>query len=198
MTTVSDLSTEQLIALYNKWATKPVKRFETRKIGEARLTKLLADDLDELPLDIALGSNELVAAWYAAKRAAAEVPHPTPEDYTEMGRCPEVVTEETETVAKTKKAAATPKPAKAKAAKVRKAPASIRTDGEREVLREGSMGAEVVRLLSRKNGATMAQLMDTTGWKAHTTRAYFVSLRRKGYPVTLAAKATYRITQEAA
>ena len=183
--TIPELSAEQLLRLYNQWTTKPVKRFETRKIGEARLTKLLAD-LD-MTLARAMGDDP--------------VPHPTPEfyeDYTEMGRCPEVVTEETETVAKTKKAAATPKPAKAKAAKVRKAPASIRTDGEREVLREGSMGAEVVRLLSRKNGATMAQLMDTTGWKAHTTRAYFVSLRRKGYPVTLAAKATYRITQEAA
>jgi hypothetical protein len=38
--------------------------------------------------------------------------------------------------------------------------------------REGSKTAQVVAMLQRKNGATLAEIMATTGWLSHTTRAF--------------------------
>ena len=41
--------------------------------------------------------------------------------------------------------------------------------------------AELVeRLLAGKGGASLAELMERTGWQAHTCRAFFTGLRKKG------------------
>jgi hypothetical protein len=45
---------------------------------------------------------------------------------------------------------------------------SAGTDGPRE----GGKTAQVVAMLKRKNGATLAEIMATTGWLCHTTRAF--------------------------
>lgn len=54
----------------------------------------------------------------------------------------------------------------------------------------------VVGLLSRDVGATLAQMIEVTGWLPHTTRAALTGLKKKGYAVT-GTKAdgvrTYRI-----
>lgn len=47
---VKALTNEQLLALYNRWSTKPCKKFEKRGSGEQRVAKLLADlemDVDQ-------------------------------------------------------------------------------------------------------------------------------------------------------
>lgn len=44
----------------------------------------------------------------------------------------------------------------------------------------GSKIASVVSLLERKEGATLAQLVEATGWLPHTTRAALTGLRKKG------------------
>jgi DNA-binding IclR family transcriptional regulator len=36
-------------------------------------------------------------------------------------------------------------------------------------------------LLCRENGATLAELVDATGWLPHTTRAALTGLRKKGH-----------------
>jgi hypothetical protein len=41
MTNIIDLSTAQLLAVYNHYADKPISRFADAKTGRARLTKLL-------------------------------------------------------------------------------------------------------------------------------------------------------------
>jgi len=284
MTTITDLTTEQLLATFNRWTTKPVKKFETRKIGEARLTKLLAE-LDGLPLETAMGDQATAKAWFAAQpqvaAAVAAQPFTDPQTVAPSGPSPvsawasgfgsaaatlgkpaksgpspatlgaqaakaddvarealkaagkpipseltglraELLndpkvsigsavlaefmaeTQEDEMAKKaTKKGGrirdrfAPPKPAKQP--KAPKMAASVRAEapGEADAPKAGSKGAEVVRMLSRKNGATISQLMEETGWLAHTTRAYFVALRKKGYPVALIAKGTYRIAREA-
>jgi hypothetical protein len=41
----------------------------------------------------------------------------------------------------------------------------------------------VVKLLARRNGATVAEISGATGWQAHSVRAFFSGLRRKGTPL---------------
>jgi Protein of unknown function (DUF3489) len=64
--------------------------------------------------------------------------------------------------------------------------------------REGSKLAKVIGLLSRDNGATLAELVAATGWLAHTTRAALTGLRKRGFAVELDRSnkelgSTYRI-----
>ncbi|MEO5586916.1 MAG: recombinase family protein, partial [Novosphingobium sp.] len=40
---------------------------------------------------------------------------------------------------------------------------------------------QVLALLRREEGATLAELMETTGWLPHTTRAALTGLRKKGH-----------------
>jgi hypothetical protein len=50
--------------------------------------------------------------------------------------------------------------------------------------REGSRMAQVVALMQRKNGATLAELMEATGWLAHSCRGFVAgALKRAGYTV---------------
>lgn len=41
--------------------------------------------------------------------------------------------------------------------------------------------AKVLDLLQRHQGATLAELVDATGWQPHTTRAMLTGLRKKGH-----------------
>lgn len=43
--------------------------------------------------------------------------------------------------------------------------------------------AQVIALLARKQGATLADMMEVTGWLPHTTRAALTGLRRKGHEI---------------
>jgi hypothetical protein len=52
--------------------------------------------------------------------------------------------------------------------------------------RENSKQAQVIAMLKRPEGATIAQIMETTGWLAHTTRGFFAGAikKRLGLPIT--------------
>lgn len=49
--------------------------------------------------------------------------------------------------------------------------------------RSGSKIAEVLSLLRRAEGATLAELVDAAGWLPHTTRAALTGLRKKGHAI---------------
>jgi len=46
-----------------------------------------------------------------------------------------------------------------------------------------SKSATVIALLKRGEGATLAELIDATGWLPHTTRAALTGLRKKGHTI---------------
>ena len=64
--------------------------------------------------------------------------------------------------------------------------------------RSGSKQASIIKMLSRKSGATLEALVDVTGWLPHTTRAALTGLRKRGYGVLLERQdgksSIYRIT----
>ena len=51
--------------------------------------------------------------------------------------------------------------------------------------RPGSKQALLIKMLSRKSGATLEGLVDATGWLRHTARAALTGLRKRGYAVML-------------
>jgi hypothetical protein len=97
--------------------------------------------------------------------------------------------------AKPKAAAKDKKPApEKKAPTAKKAAKAQETDGPRE----GTKTAQVVALLQRKNGATLAEIMDKMGWQKHTVRGFMAgAMKKAGYTVesfkSEKGERTYRI-----
>ena len=97
------------------------------------------------------------------------------------------------------KAAAPKKEAKA-AKKATKAPKKAAKAPESAGPREGSKTAQVVAMLQRKNGATLAEIMEKMGWQKHTVRGFMAgAMKKAGYTVESfksdKGERTYRINQ---
>ena len=74
----------------------------------------------------------------------------------------------------TKKTSPAQKPAKAPKAAMPKA----------EGPREGSKMAQVIAMMERRNGATLAEIMKKMGWKRHTVRGFVAgAMKKAGYTV---------------
>ena len=66
--------------------------------------------------------------------------------------------------------------------------------------REGSKTAQVVAMLQRKNGATLAEIMDTMAWQRHTVRGFMAgAMKKAGFTVESfkpeGGERTYRINK---
>jgi hypothetical protein len=97
-------------------------------------------------------------------------------------------------------------PAKAKATK-KTTPAKEAPKGKKAAKteesagpREGSKTAQVVAMLQRKNGATLAEIMDKMGWQKHTVRGFMAgAMKKAGYSVESfkpeGGERTFRINQ---
>jgi hypothetical protein len=51
--------------------------------------------------------------------------------------------------------------------------------------RAGTKQEAVLALLRRDEGATIAQIIDATGWQSHTVRGFLAGLKRKGITVAV-------------
>ena len=65
-------------------------------------------------------------------------------------------------------------------------------------VREGSKTAQVVAMLQRRNGATLAEIMDRMSWQLHTVRGFMAgAMKKAGYAVESlkpdGGERTYRI-----
>ncbi len=58
-----------------------------------------------------------------------------------------------------------------------------RTPGAPRKPREGTKQETVLALLRRDEGATIAQIIEATGWQSHTVRGFLAGLKRKGITV---------------
>ena len=58
-----------------------------------------------------------------------------------------------------------------------------REDRLSEGPREGTKTAQVLALLQRKNGATLAEIMEKMGWPRHTVRGFMAGAMKAGYTV---------------
>jgi len=62
----------------------------------------------------------------------------------------------------------------------------------------GGKQVKVIQMLSRKSGASLDQIIEATGWQAHSARAVLSGLRKKGYDIdrtTTPKGSVYRITK---
>jgi hypothetical protein len=66
--------------------------------------------------------------------------------------------------------------------------------------REGSKTAQVIAMLQRKNGATLAEIMNQMGWQKHTVRGFMAgAMKKAGYSVEsfkpVGGERSYRLNQ---
>ncbi len=58
---------------------------------------------------------------------------------------------------------------------------TVSTSQSHTLPRPGSKQALLLSLMLRQQGASLAEMMEATGWLPHTTRAALTGLRKKGY-----------------
>lgn len=63
---------------------------------------------------------------------------------------------------------------------------------------KGEKGQEVARLIKRKSGASMDEIVAATGWLPHTARAFIATTMRKGMGLTVKKiEGSYQVLDEA-
>lgn len=76
--------------------------------------------------------------------------------------------------------------------------AALTSPAPQAVKSPGGKQAKVIRMLNRKPGASLDQIMEATGWLAHSARAVLSGLRKKGHTIdrtTTPKGSVYRITK---
>ena len=84
-------------------------------------------------------------------------------------------------------------------AAVSAAEAGWQRDATKPKTRENSKQATVIAMLQRSEGATIGQIVEATGWRAHTVRGTFAGALKKKLGLTIVSdkaqggERTYRI-----
>jgi hypothetical protein len=163
---------ERLVAIWNSLpGVMPVKKFKDRRTAATRIWKSIQD------LGEAVKPNPAQPLQPKAARKAKGGPQAV-QGASTKGKA-------------TKKAT----PAK-NAPKVKRAAKTQETTAPRE----GSKTAQVVTMLQRKNGATLAEIMDKMGWQRHTVRGFMAgAMKKAGFTVESfkpeGGERTYRINR---
>ena len=160
---------ERLVAIWNSLpGVKPVKGFKTAKAGASKIW-------------------DAIQGLGKAAEPAAEPAKPKAAKNAKGGAKP------------AKGAPAKAKPTK-KAIPAKAAPKAKKAVKKEESAgpREGSKTAQVVALLQRKNGATLAEIMAKMGWQKHTVRGFMAgAMKKAGFTVESfkpeGGERTYRI-----
>lgn len=79
-----------------------------------------------------------------------------------------------------------------------KAPAAGEAKPEKPAPRPARKIDQVITLLERKQGATLTEMTDATGWQPHSARAVLTGLRKKGHTIVKSKRdevTCYRVTE---
>lgn len=67
---------------------------------------------------------------------------------------------------------------------------------------KGTRAAQLLAMLKRKQGSTLAEIVKATAWKPHTARAALTGIRKRGFKIASekpeGKERTYRISGEGA
>jgi hypothetical protein len=201
----------RLVEIWNSIpGVTPITKFTNRKVATDRIWKAI-QSLGERPAKTsAVAVPEETVAEEAAP--AAENEHQLQQDVTEPA-APQLQAESPETVAAAEPVAnlddPTPHVAPAdtesskKAGRTKKAPKApkvAKPAKSESGPREGSKTAQVVAMLQRQGGATLAEIMTTMAWQKHTVRGFMAgAMKKAGYAVESfkpeGGERTYRINK---
>ena len=215
----ADWPMQRLISVWNNIpGVSPVSKFTSRKVAIERLWKVMLrmDATTATQPEVTTPAPEPEAAVVQAEKApAVETPADTPvivdnlQPEPPVVATPAVVAEALEEVPSTSQAlpdagaqtlgTAPITPERSRGAKKSpKAPKAKAPESE-GAPREGSKTAQVVAMLQRENGATLAEIMEKMGWQRHTVRGFMAgAMKKAGYIVESlkpeGGERTYRIT----
>lgn len=56
-------------------------------------------------------------------------------------------------------------------------------NADTKTMRDGGKAAALLEMLQRKDGATLEEMTERTGWQTHSVRAAMTGLRKKGHVI---------------
>jgi hypothetical protein len=176
---------KRLVEIWNSLpGVKPVTKFTNRKVATERIWKAI-QGLGEAAAPaserrvIAINADTALGEVPTAESAAAAA-----EPIATIGaQAPDVAPKETRSANQATRSKKSPK-----------------GESKPKGTRQGSKAAQVVAMLQRSNGATLAEIMDKMGWQKHTVRGFMAgAMKKAGYLVESFKSAkgdrTYRINR---
>jgi hypothetical protein len=212
----------RLVEIFNSLpGVKPVTKFANRKAATQRIWTAIqslgesaaapAQQAEEPAAVTPVPAVEVATEVAASAQTAAQIDTALPIEVSEPAAQAEpempAAVASAETVATSGAQGADVAPAAAESGKkttrVKKAPKAkeVRATAKTESgPREGSKTAQVVAMLKREGGATLAEIMTTMQWQKHTVRGFMAgAMKKAGYAVESfkpeGGERTYRINQ---